>query len=85
MNKPFKLLPICSVLFKVFAWLFLLLMLASVVGILMVQGVPQAAKLQNLLSYAVTGIVLFVTFYALGEMVRLLLVIEAQTRKETLS
>ena len=82
MEDRFRLLKIFSKVFKVVAWAALVIGLVGVVGILISGGTPEtprAMALQVLLSAALS----FVIFYTIAEVIRLLLVIAEQTRKES--
>jgi len=81
MGHSFKTLRILSVVFKGMAWVSLVIMAIALVGILMgkeAQGVPIAPVVVNMV---VASVVTFLLFFALGEAIRILLVIEEQTRK----
>ena len=83
---PFRLLRIFSVLFKVLAWLLLVLMFIGLVGLLLAaRGAAAADRVQTtqmMMNMVFSGLVFFLIFFALGEIIRILLAIEAQTRKE---
>jgi len=81
MEKGFKLLRVFSVTFKVLACLTLVLMLIGVMGALV--GVEDRTPMTGtlILNMAFSGLLGFLVLYALGEIIRVLLLIEAQTRK----
>lgn len=81
MEKRFKVLRIFSVIFKMIAAIcivFLGIGLAGVVTGARPENVPLA---QVILNVTISFLVSFLTFYSLGEIIRLLLVIEEQTRR----
>ena len=81
MEKRFRLLGIFSILFKVVACATVLTMVIGLVG-LFVGGKTQEVPLLPLaLNMVVQLLVTALIFYALGEIIRILLVIEEQTRK----
>lgn len=79
-QKPFKLLRVFSVLFKVLAWLTLLLMAVGVVGALMGAEGGTDWTVPVILNMGMSGLLGFIVLYALGEIIRVLLIIEANTR-----
>ena len=83
MPDPFRLLRILSVVFKVLAFVFLILVLIAVVGILVAPAeVGTPPRLPMIMNMVFSGLLAFLTLFTLGEIIRLLLVIEAQTKKE---
>ena len=86
MPSSFRLLRIFSTLFKVLAWVLLVLMLVGMAGLLVASkqagGPERAQMLQGMIQMFFSGLIFFFLFFALGEIVRILLAIEAQTRKE---
>ena len=82
MNAEFKVLKVFVSFFKVVAWtLFLVIGGVGSVAVLMgtdgVQPVPKWSFVFNLL----TGAFWFLIFYTVSEVIKLLLAIEAQSRK----
>ena len=73
-------------LLKVFAWVLLVFMLIGIVGILVASkgaGAPERAQaIQAMIQMVFSGLVFFLIFFTLGEIIRILLAIESQTRKE---
>ncbi len=86
MAPPFRLLRIFSVLFKILAWVLLVLMLIGFVGLVVASkgagGPERGQAIQAMMQMAVSGVIFFLIFFALGEIIRILLAIESQTRKE---
>ena len=86
MPSSFRLLRISSTLFKVLAWVLLVLMLVGMTGLLVASkqagGSERAQMVQGMVQMFFSGLIFFLLFFALGEIVRILLAIEAQTRKE---
>ena len=81
MEKRFRLLIVFSILFKIIACATVLTMVIGLVG-LFVGGKTQEVPLLPLaLNMVVQLLVTALIFYALGEVIRILLVIEEQTRK----
>ena len=80
MGNSFKLLKIFSTAFKVIAGLVLLLVLIGVVGILVARD-PQINIPQVVLNMLFSGLMGFLIMFSLGEIIRLLLVIEQNTRR----
>ena len=80
MGNPFKLLRIFSVVFRVLAWLVLVLIAVGVTGVIVSKD-PEANTPPVLLNMVFSGLVGFLVLYSLGEIIRLLLVIESNTRK----
>ncbi len=81
MEKRFRLLKVFSVTFKVLSLLMLALMVVGLVGIAVgekPQGIPLAQVVTNMI---VAMLVTSLMFYSLGEIIRVLLAIEEQTRK----
>jgi hypothetical protein len=81
MNEPFKLLKISALLFKVIAWFVLILMAVGIVALLIGSDAQAPLPVPVLLNMVFSGLVGFLLFFALGEIVRVLLAIEANTRK----
>jgi fructose-specific phosphotransferase system IIC component len=82
MTGSFGALKLFSVVFKVLACLMLALMLTGVVGIVMSRDASAPFPAPIVLNMVFSGILAFLLLYAFGEVIRLLLSIEAQTRKE---
>jgi VIT1/CCC1 family predicted Fe2+/Mn2+ transporter len=84
MTGSFGALKFFPVVFKVLACLILVLMLTGVVGTVMSRdtSVPFQVQAPIILNMVFSGILAFLLLYAFGEVIRLLLAIEAQTRKE---
>ena len=80
MGDSFKLLRIFSVVFKVLAWLVVVLISIGLVGVILSRD-PQASSPPVLLNMVFSGVVAFLVMYTLGEIIRVLLVIEGNTRK----
>ena len=80
MPNSFKLLRIFSVVFKVFAWLVLVMISIAIVGVVMSKD-PQANTLPVYANMAMSAVVGFLALYSVGEIIRLLLVIESNIRK----
>ena len=84
-THPFGLLQKLSILFKVISFLVFVLMLIGVVGMLVAnrhQATP--IPMQVILNTAFSGILAFLMLFTAGEVIRLLLAIEAQTRKNSI-
>lgn len=82
MTGSFGALKFFPVVFKVLGCLILVLMLTGVVGIVMSRDTTQSFPAPVLLNMVFSGILAFLLLYAFGEVIRLLLAIESQTRKE---
>ncbi len=82
MSNSFGLLKILSVTFKVLACVVLVLMLIGVVGMVMGRNPSAPLSVPLVLNMVFSGILAFFTMVAFGEVIRLLLAIESQTRKE---
>lgn len=82
MSSSFGLLKILSVVFKVLAWVVLALMLTGVVGIAMSRDPSSPVPVPMILNMVFSGVLAFLMMVAFGEVIRLLLAIESQTRKE---
>ena len=80
MGNSFKLLRIFSVVFKVMSWVVLVLITVGVVGVILSKD-PAANTPPVLLNMVFSGLLGFLVMYTLGEIIRLLLVIESNTRK----
>ena len=80
MSDSFGLLRILSAAFKVLACVVLVLMLTGVVGLVMGRD-PSVPLVPLVLNMVFSGILAFLMMYAFGEVIRLLLAIESQTRK----
>jgi len=77
----FKLLRIFSMTFKVLAWLTLILMLVGIVGLLVGASSDQNAfTLPVVFNMIFSGLLGFLGMYSFGEIIRVLLKIEANTR-----
>ena len=83
MANSFGLLRTLSMVFKALSWLVLLLMLIGLVGTLVANKDPSSpVPIPMILNMIFSGVVAFLTLFSFGEVIRLLLAIEAQTRKE---
>ena len=82
MSDSFGLLKILSLVLKVLAGLMLLLMLTGVVGMIVARDTSAPFPTPLILNMIFSGIVAFLLLYAFGDVIRLLLAIESQTRKE---
>ena len=80
MPNSFKLLKIFSVVFKVFAWLVLVMISAAIVGVVMSRD-PQANTFPVYINMIMSAVVGFVLLFSMGEIIRVLLAIESNTRK----
>lgn len=80
MGNSFKLLRIFSVVFKVLAWLVLVLIAVGITGVVLSKD-PQATTPPVILNMVFSGLVGFLVMYSLGEIIRVLLLIESNTRK----
>lgn len=80
MGSPFKLLRIFGVLFKGVAWAALVVGIVGAVGVLVGGGTPQAPRSISMAIF-LSSALYFILFYTLGEIIRLLLVVEQNTRK----
>ena len=76
----FKLLKIFSVIFKILAWVIVLVGLVGTVGLFMKGGTPEVPKTMSI-SILTQSLVLFLVFYTFGEIIRLLLVLEERSKK----
>jgi len=83
----FRTLRIFIALFKVMAFLYPALMVVGLTGLFMAHRrdpgflAPQLFQ-RAVMDMVMTGILSFLLFYALGEIIRILLAIEAQTRQD---
>lgn len=82
MTGPFGALKIFSVVFKVLGCLMLVLMLTGVVGLVMGRDTSAPFPTPIVLNMVFSGVLAFLLLYAFGEVIRLLLAIELQARKE---
>ena len=82
MTGPFGALKLFSVVFKVLGCLMGVLMLTGVVGIVMSRDTSAPFPGPIILNMVFSGILAFLLLYAFGEVIRLLLAVESQTRKE---
>lgn len=83
MTNSFGLLKVLSVVFKVLAVIVFVLMLIGLVGTLATNRDPSSpVPLPVILNLAFSGVLAFLMLFAFGEVIRLLLAIEASTRKE---
>ena len=83
MTNSFGLLKSLSMVFKVLAWVVLLLMMIGLVGILVSNKDPASpVPIPMILNMVFSGILAFLMLFAFGEVIRLLLAIEQQTHKE---
>lgn len=80
MENSFKLLKVFSVIFKILAWLVLVMIAVGVTGVILTKD-PEANTAPVLLNMAFSGLVGFLVMYSLGEIIRILLAIESNTRK----
>lgn len=81
MSSSFGLLKILSVVFKVLAFVVLVLMLIGAVGIAMSRDPSSPFPMPLVLNMVFNGLIAFLMMVAFGEVIRLLLAIESQTRK----
>ncbi len=82
MSNSFGLLKILSITFKVLACVVLVLMLTGVVGMVMSRDTSGPFPVPLVLNMVFSGVLAFLMMYAFGDVIRLLLAIESQTRKE---
>jgi len=83
MTNSFGLLKILSIVFKVLAWVVLLLMMIGLVGNLITNKELSGPPLvQAIVNTVLSSIMAFLMLFAFGEVIRLLLAIEQQTHKE---
>ena len=80
MENSFKLLRIFSVVFKVFAWLVLVTISVAIVGVVISKN-PQTNIPPVYINMVMSAGIGFLVMYTMGEIIRLLLVIEGNTRK----
>ncbi len=78
--QNFRLLRIFGVIFKVFAWIIIVIGLIGTVSLFLKGGTPEVPRTLSI-SILTQSAVLFLVFYALGEVIKLLLVLEERTRK----
>ena len=78
--NDFRVLKVLSVIFKVVACLMLVLMLTGVVGLVMARDPAAPFPGGIVLNMVFSGLLAFLLLYAFGEVIRLLLAIELQTR-----
>ena len=76
----FKILKIFGLIFKVLAFASIVIGLVTAIGIFVSGGTPEVPRQMSLL-FVVGGAFQFVVFYTVGEVIRLLLSIQEQTRK----
>lgn len=76
----FKILKIFGLIFKVLAFASVVIGLITAVGIFVSGGTPEMPPQTGLL-LVVGGVFQFLVFYTVGDLIRLLLAIEEQTRK----
>lgn len=79
MNR-FKILKIFSLIFKVLAFASVAIGLITAVGVFVSGGTPEVPRQMSIL-FVVGGAFQFVVFYTVGDLIRLLLAIEEQTRR----
>lgn len=84
MNPSFKILSILSMALKVYAFLTLVLLAVGLVGLFMAGEAVGPQKFQIILNMVLGGTLFFLVLYSLGDLIRLLLHIEAKTRKENI-
>ncbi|MBI3616032.1 MAG: hypothetical protein HY211_05915 [Candidatus Omnitrophica bacterium] len=88
MEKRFKLLRIFGLIFKVIAWACLLLGIVGAVGVFVAGTAPQAPGAKVPPPAIAIAVVLaawtlfFLIFYTVSELIKLLLTIEENSRKE---
>lgn len=83
MQNSFGLLNKLSVIFKVLACLVFVLMSVGLVGTLVsAKNSSQAVPVPVVLNMAFSGVLAFLMLFTFGEVIRILLAIEAQTRKQ---
>lgn len=80
MEKRFGLLRTFGLVFKILAWASLVIGAIGAVGILVTGGTPETPRAVSLVILLVSAIY-FVIFYTVGEVIKLLLTIEENTRK----
>ena len=77
--ENFKLLRTFSIAFKLLSWVVVVLMGVGLVGLFMARNEPGANGMGPMaLNMVFSGIIAFLLFYALGEIIRLLLAIHDQ-------
>ena len=76
----FKLLKIFGVVFKILAWVILAVGLVGTVGLFIKSGSSDVPKTMSI-SILTQSLILFLIFYALGEVIKLLLILEERSRK----
>ncbi len=76
----FKILKIFGLIFKVLAFASVAIGLMTAVGVFVSGGTPEVPRQMSFL-FIVGGAFQFFVFYTVGEVIRLLLAIEEQTRK----
>lgn len=82
MGDSFALLKKLSVVFKVLAFFVFILMLVGLVGtIVAARNAQAAAPLPVILNMIFSGILAFLMLFSFGEVIRVLLTIEANTRR----
>ena len=78
--ENFKVLKIFGIVFKVFAWVILVVGLIGAAGFFVKGGTSEVPKTISI-SILTQSLVLFLVFYAFGEVIKLLLVLEERTKK----
>lgn len=80
MEKKFKLLHLFGTVFKVLAWAALVIGVIGTVGVLVTGGTPETPRAMSAV-ILIVGALYFVIFYTVGEVIKVLLAIEEQTKK----
>lgn len=80
MSNSFRRLRIFSVMFKVLAWLVLVLIAVGAVGVILSKN-PTVPALPAVLNMVFSGLVGFLVMHSLGDIIGILLIIEENTRK----
>ncbi len=82
MGNPFKLLKILSVIFRILAWVGLVIAVVGIVGVLVAPSTPEVpARSALVANLVISALLFFLVFYTVGEIIRVLLAIEQNTRK----
>ncbi len=82
MGESFRALRILSIVFKVTAWIFLILIGIAAVGVSIAgKDAPAPQRFQAVVQILVEGLWRFLVLYGFGEICRVLVAIEANTRR----